>query len=220
MHSRGLFRLYLIPFVHMFFIAWKREMNVNDILSSKHMIAIIPYGSHVYGTADYNSDHDYIVIVRDGVEHDDQYRTHIGDYSVYSETHFQKLLDEQYIGAIEAFFTNPIQGSLKQFTYKVNLSKLRESISQRASNSFVKCKKKLTVETNEERIGVKSLFHSLRMISFGIQIATKGKIEDFTCANHYWKDIQTIGYDWNSLKEKYQPVYNQLSSNFRLVAPK
>lgn len=204
----------------MVFIAWKREMNVNDILSSEHVIAIIPYGSHVYGTADYNSDHDYIVVIRDGVEHDDQYRTHIGDYSVYSESHFQKLLDEQYIGAIEAFFTNPIQGSLKQFIYKVNLSKLRESISQRASNSFVKCKKKLTVETGEERIGMKSLFHSLRMLQFGIQLATTGHISNFSCANQYWEAIKEIGPDWSKLNETFKPIYNQLSTDFRVVAPK
>lgn len=195
-------------------------MKISDILSSENVVAIIPYGSHVYGTADRNSDHDYIVIVHDCVEHDDQYRTHIGDYSVYSESHFQKLLDEQYIGAIEAFFAPAIQGSLEQFTYKVNLSKLRESISQRSSNSFVKCKKKLLVETGEERIGMKSLFHSLRMLEFGIQLATTGKIVNFYSANHYWEKIQEIGPDWEKLNEYFKPIYNTLSTEFRKVAPK
>lgn len=102
----------------------------------------------------------------------------------------------------------------------MNLSKLREEISKRASNSFVKCKKKLTVETNEERIGLKSLFHSLRMIDFGIQIAETGRIYDFTASNHYLYDIFEIGPNWDKLKEKYQPIYNQLSSKFREVAPK
>jgi len=194
--------------------------DIFKIITSDALIASVSYGSHVYGTADHNSDFDYIIVVKDGTKHDDQYRTHKGDYSVYSASHFQQLLDEQYIGSIEAFFTNPIVGNFNQFAYKVNLSKLRESISQRASNSFVKCKKKLTVEAGEEKIGMKSLFHSLRMLTFGIQIAKFGKIVDFSEANHFWDDIKEIGPDWEKLNQKYKPIYNQLSTDFRLVAPK
>lgn len=193
--------------------------NLFDIIPT-HGIVATAYGSHVYGTANYQSDFDYIVVIEDGIPHDDQYRTKDGDYSVFSKSHFQQLLDEQYIGAIEAFFTTPISGDFSQFTYNVNLSKLRESISQRSSNSFVKCKKKLLVETGEERIGMKSLFHSLRMLEFGIQLATTGKIVNFYSANHYWEKIQEIGPDWEKLNEYFKPIYNTLSTEFRKVAPK
>lgn len=195
-------------------------MNFNELMSSNKIIAKVPYGSHVYGTADYNSDHDYIIVVEDGVKHDDQYIRSDGDYSVFSASHFQQLLDEQYISVIEAYFTTPVEGSLSRFVYSLNKSKLRESISQRASNSYVKCKKKLTVEDGQQRIGTKSLFHSLRMLTFGIQLAENGKITDFSAANHYLERINEIGYDWDALKTEFQPIYNSLSSKFREVAPK
>lgn len=197
-------------------------MHIYTKIPQNKVIAIVKYGSHVYGTNTYQSDNDYIVIVKDGTNHDDQYILHDGDYNVFSETHFQQLLNDQSIIAIEAFFTPSEKtiGNLNQFTYAVNKAKLRENISRNASNSFVKCKKKLTVETNEERIGVKSLFHSLRMLTFGIQLAETGRITDFSEANHYLNEINEIGYNWDKLKEKFQPIYNSLSTKFREVAPK
>lgn len=198
-------------------------MSFNTVIIPQNIIVEVEYGSTVYGTNNYMSDTDYIVVVNDGVIHDDQYKRSNADYSVYSKTHFQQLLDEQYIGAIEAYFTDPsliTQGDFKQFNYKVNLAKLREGCSQRASNSYVKCKKKLTVETGEERIGLKSLFHSLRILSFGIQIAKHSKIVDFGECNHHLTKILEIGPDWEWLNEEFKPIYNQLSSEFRIVAPK
>lgn len=192
------------------------KLTLTELSNSSYIIVLVPYGSHVYGTNDYSSDTDFIMVVQDGIDCDDQYSTWDTDYSVFSKSHFQKLLDDQYISAIEAFFTTPVKGSFKEFSYKVNKSKLRESISQRASNSFVKCKKKLTVETGEERIGMKSLFHSLRMLQFGIQLATTGHISNFSCANQYWEAIKDIGPTWSLLNETLKPIYNQLSTDFVL----
>lgn len=198
-------------------------MKIFNHIPKENIVAIVEYGSFVYGTANYQSDHDYTVIVKDKTAPDDQFILSDGDYSVYEETHFQKLLNNQYISGIEAIFTPAhlvLMGSLNQFTYEVKHAKLREEFSKRASNSFVKCKKKLTVETGEERIGLKSLYHSLRILDYGIQLAKEGKIVDFGSCNHHYKRIFEIGPDWEALKAEFQPIYNDLSSQFRLVAPK
>lgn len=196
-------------------------LTFNEAIKPENVIVQVEYGSTVYGTANELSDTDYIVVVKDGIECDDQYKRSDGDYSFFSKSQFQQLLDDQFIGAIEAYFTDPSlihQGSFKDFTYKVNLAKLREECSKRASNSYVKCKKKLI--DGEIRIGLKSLFHSLRILDFGIQIATHGKIVNYQSCNHHLDLICQIDNDWEWLNEEFKPIYNHLSSQFRLVAPK
>jgi hypothetical protein len=103
-----------------------------------------------------------------------------------------------------------------KFHFKLNNSLLRNEISAKSSNSWVKASKKLTVEKNSEYIGKKSLWHSLRIVIFGIQIATKGKIVDYTAANYLYNEIINSGNDdWSYYKDKYQSVFNGLCTEFR-----
>ncbi len=193
------------------------------MLPSGHsIIAVVPYGSVVYGTIRPESDLDFNVIV-----HDNHYYTSMSsqkgggtDYNFISESTFQLQLNFQEISAIETFFTEPIAGELDQFTYAVDLVALRHAVSQKSSNSWVKCKKKLTVEEGQEMIGLKSMFHAFRMVNFAIQLCKTGKIEDFTAANHYWEQIQAIGPDWDRLERMMKPQYNALLTEFRKLAPK
>jgi len=53
---------------------------------------------------------------------------------------------------------------------------------------------------------------------FGIQIAKFGKIVDYSQANPLLKEIMRID-DWSELFRKYKSFYNNLSSDFRIVAP-
>lgn len=196
------------------------KLDIFRFIPNDKIIAITEYGSFVYGTNDEQSDRDYVVIVNDDFQCDDQYLLVDGDYNIFKETQFQNLLNRQCIAAIEPFFTTPIYGSLAQYTFKVDVHKLRADVSARSSNSFVKCKKKILNETNAERAGMKSLFHSIRMLDFGCQIAKTGKIENFGSVNHVWNDIIVVGPNWEELKNEFQPLYNSYSSKFKEVAPK
>ncbi|MNR15785.1 hypothetical protein D3C85_1323410 [compost metagenome] len=70
-------------------------------------------------------------------------------------------------------------------------------------------------------IAKKSLFHSFRILKYGIQIAKYGRIFDYTEANYLWEEINSFETnDWEFFKTKYQPVYNELKSQFKLEAPK
>jgi hypothetical protein len=87
---------------------------------------------------------------------------------------------------------------------------------------IIQGKKKLTVEKDySPYIAKKSLFHSLRILIEGIQIAKYQKIIDYSQANYLWEEIVNNKVnDWSYYKEKYQPLYNKLNSEFRIYAPK
>ena len=111
-------------------------------------------------------------------------------------------------------------------TFKMNIdhSALRREISARSSNSWVRCKKKLTVETDQSAIAIKSLFHSFRIPMFGIQIAKYGRIVDYTEANDLWyNDIKLLLLEdrsWNHVYDVYKGRHNALMTEFRKVAHK
>lgn len=106
------------------------------------------------------------------------------------------------------------------FNLDLDVTKLRHALSEKASHSFVKAKKKIDKE-KDYYIGRKSLFHSLRILTFGTQIAEMGAIVDYSAANHHWFDILNEPYyEWSWFDSKYGPVYNELATRFRKVAPK
>lgn len=216
----------------MSFFIQKVKQIVNQIDNQASIAVIYHYGSVVYGTQTPQSDIDYICVVHsdnkkfngeqvsfyaDNMKHDVQFMT---------VSHFQNMLSEHKIWALECFFLSSAhivyQGDV-QWQFSLDKAKLREGVSSVASNAWVKCKKKLEVE-QMPYVGLKSLFHSLRVLHFGIQIAKLNKIADYSEANLFHADILSVldtdQCQWTYLKTKYQEVYNQLSSTFRLVAPK
>ena len=119
--------------------------------------------------------------------------------SIYGKTKFQQMCDDHHISALECIFLpdNMIKNQITdhKFKFELNLQQLRKSISEKASHSWVKAKKKFEVESDRNiYIGKKSLFHSIRIIDFGIQIARYGKIEYYNSGVDLWlriKDIQS-----------------------------
>jgi predicted nucleotidyltransferase len=187
------------------------------------VIALVEYGSSVYGTAKPESDLDFVCILEDGIEFEPQKLTDLGDFNYYSVSQFQKLLNNQDITCLEAFYADKNfihEGSFDTFTHVLDKNKLRSKFSERSSNSWVKAKKKLTVEVGQERIGLKSLFHSFRILAFGCQLAETGKIYDFSPCNKIYERILEIGPHWDTLEQEFKPMYNILHTRFKLLAPK
>ncbi len=183
---------------------------------------IYQYGSRVYGTIRENSDYDVIIIADNfnNVECDEG--TVYG--TIYSSSQFQQLINDHEISVLECLFLSGDKIIKKEadFDFNLNLSTLRRSISAKSSNSWVKAKKKLTIEKDFNRdVALKSLFHSMRIIEFGRQIATHGKIIDYSSANHLHSEVFSYDTnDWDFFKNKYQSIYNSMMSDFRKVAPK
>lgn len=187
---------------------------------------LIPYGSRVYGTNSENSDYDYLaIIVNDRLLAPDNGYTGI-EYSndninitLYDRIDWQNQLNEHKIHTLEGYF-HPSKLGRDVFKFKLNLVQLRHTLSEKAGHSFVKAKKKIEI-AKEYYIGWKSLFHSLRILKFAIQVAKFGEIVDFSEANHYWDEIKSAQqYNWDYFKQKYQPEYNRLSTEFKKLAPK
>jgi predicted nucleotidyltransferase len=182
--------------------------------------SIYVFGSRVYGTSAYGSDWDFIMIANNAVSNQE---IRSGDFNIHVivPDEFAKMLKAHHPGAIECFFA-PDEFRLLEtikFDFKLSVPSLRHSFSHVSSNSWVKCKKKL--EQDDCYIGVKSLFHSLRIPMFGIQIAKDGYISDFSCANKIHDIIFSRNdWTWKELDEKFRPLKNQILTDFRKVTQK
>lgn len=193
----------------------------------KIALNVYHYGSFVYETfQDGISDYDYIVIFPDKFQdfNGRQFEKDNCQYSFYTKSAWQERLDRNEIDAIETYFL-PKKYIIKEtvkFSTNIVKEKIRENFSKTASNSFVKCKKKLTVEKDfAPRVGKKSLWHSLRIINFGTQILKYGRIKDYTSVNHLYDEIVNCeSNDWKYYKEKYQQLYNKMKTEFRLAEHK
>ncbi len=203
------------------------------------IISIYLYGSTVYGLAAPWSDYDVIAIVDH--KHDVSIESRVAaivrekckisqkkiDVNVYTEEEFLTGLNGMEISFLECVNghrANSLDNTLifgKKFPMpKIDLSTLRASIARKASNSWVKAKKKLTVEADyDHRIGTKSAWHSLRILQYGIQLATTGMITSVIAANDLYQDALAC-QDWEEVEHRFKPMFNNLSTEFRKVAPK
>jgi len=179
------------------------------------------YGSRVYGTQSPTSDYDYLMVT-DIEEPYVQFKRGEFNLTAFSLDEWQKRLEEHEISALECLYlpADTVFKNDREWPVEIQQHTLRRAVSAKASNSFVKAKKKMTVE-NDIYTAKKSLFHALRIPMFGKQLAEFGRITDYSAANKYWHLIRDCAInDWSYYKKKYQPVYNNLMSEFRKAATK
>jgi len=201
-------------------------------LHPSRVFCIYIFGSRVYGTSGSNSDWDIIMVANNSVESTELPGLKRGLYNihVYTPKKFKEDLEWHRINNLECIFA-PDWAKLKEdikWDFKLDSSKLRHAISHISSNSWVKCKKKL--EQGDYYIGIKSLFHSIRIPMFGVQIAKFGKIVDFSEANYIWDDLtfkdkpqylrDKSQWTWSELDKKWRPVVNEVLTDFRKLASK
>ncbi len=78
----------------------------------------------------------------------------------------------------------------------------------------------------EKYLAVKSIFHSLRILDYGIQIAEENKIYDYSSSNYILEDLMILftQYErnelWEVIETKYKKVFNQRKSTFKRLCPK
>jgi len=200
-------------------------MENSQILLDDNILNLYMFGSRVYGTNNENSDYDMIGIVENPVISDDI------NVKYFTVTEFQNLVDNHDIQALECLFLHDkfkLKETLKEhFVFNLNKNVLRKSISTVSNGSWVKGKKKLTVMADyDKELALKSLFHSIRILNFGIQIAVAGHIFDYSKVNWLLSDLKKMGtqfeYEqlWNKIDEKYREFRNNMSTNFKSSCPK
>lgn len=193
--------------------------QIGELIGLKDFLTF-KYGSRVYGTEASNSDYDYLVVIPEGQGWQTGHEIRQNDLNITLYTHrdWQEQLNLHKIHTLETYFSDEV--CRNNFRFKLDKVILRHELSEKSKHSFVKAKKKIEVE-KDFFVGWKSLFHSLRILMFGIQIARDGKISNFGEANGLWTEIRDAQqYNWAYFKERYQPIHNQLASEFRLLAPK
>jgi predicted nucleotidyltransferase len=195
------------------------EVIKRSKIHSSRVKNISVFGSQVYGTTTHNSDWDFIMVANTPNTNQEIY---YGDFNIHvmTEDQFLKNLKEHHSSSVESFFT-PKEFRLKEdvkFDWNPNIPSLRHSFSHISSNSWVKAKKK--IEQGDYYIGVKSLFHSLRIPIFGIQIAQTGSIYDFSVANFIHDKIFSKEWTWNELDTEFRPLRNSILTDFRNLTTK
>lgn len=197
-------------------------------------------GSHLFETNDEQSDIDVGCIVDDNYDLSNYtHTTETGfenrlycesyekdgvgvDVQYVRESDFIDMIKEHRIFALEALFQEPCAGYLKHF--ELDKWKLRQEFSGVSSNSWVKAKKKMTVEKDlDMRCGAKSLFHSIRIPMFAVQIAKHGKITQYNCGVMLHKEIMEDlknGFGWEDFNKKYKPLWKEWHHAMVEVCPK
>lgn len=192
--------------------------------------AVFPYGSDVYGNK-IPEDLDFIIVTdKPYFQESFEFNNIQFEISNYSQEEFMERLKEHEISVLECLFIKPmkcfinsdIQYSFDNFI--LNKEKLRESCSQKSSNSYVKAKKKLIIEDDfNVSTSLKSLWHSFRILDFAIQIAKDNCINPKS-SNLLFDDISKTYLitqnDWDKIHEKYKPLYNKVASDFKSICPK
>jgi len=193
-------------------------MNYTDILKfakidDDNVICAFEYGSRVYGNIHEKSDYDYIFIVKD--RNSEQFLSDIININFYDEQSYITRLLNHEISALETLWLDSkhILKQTKKFNFVLNRSMLRKSISKKSSNSWVKSRKKEL--DSEFLVSKKSLWHSYRIIMFGIQISKYGEIIDYSEANYLFNNIlKSERLLWD------KSLFNSLSTNFKKITPK
>jgi len=198
------------------------DIILHSGLHPKRVHNIYVFGSRVYKTNSDNSDWDIIMVANNSVEaielKGEKYNIHI-----YTPDKFKEDLKWHRINNLECIYAPTwakIQENIK-YDLDIDFPKLRHAISHVSSNSWVKAKKKISQNNDDDYyIGVKSLFHSLRIPMFGTQVATKGTIYDFEVANPIWKKLISKEWTWNELDSEFRELRNSILTDFRKVCEK
>jgi hypothetical protein len=187
-----------------------RAQKILDELGIKEdVIAIIPYGSQVYGTADSKSDHDYIIVTKGATLSNGAFKNNAisnADYTIqgvpYSRSGFTNALDDYEIGAWEAFclpkedyiYTTPlfekfVLGKERKWDEKTMIKKI---IQKASASRHIADEQAKTGYTDRAK---KGFFHALRILHFGLQLKEYGKIVDYGACNELYFKFKSIDPD-------------------------
>lgn len=192
-----------------------------------NILQIHRFGSHVYGTVNDSSDKDYIVIVKEYTI-GSTYKSDDIDLDIYDEITWNNMLLNNDVRAIETLYVEPIYNNILHNTnIEIIPSKLRKSFSTVYSGAWIKGKKKLIVASDyNKKLAIKSIFHSLRIVDFGLQIIQHNKIYDYSSMNYVLDDLYNLAeqYErvelWDKINSKYLGLFKTKKSVFKKLAPK
>ena len=184
-----------------------KENRANEIINSlkieEEILAIYPYGSRVYGTASENSDYDYIVVTKgaflksgafkqNAISSDDRKIQAV----LYSRTGFIDALNNYEMGAIECIFLDSSQVLLSKWPFRIqkwDTKEMADKVIQKASASWHIASRQS--KDGFKAIAKKGIFHSLRILMFGLQLKEYQTIYNYSEANELKSEMDSIPED-------------------------
>jgi len=186
------------------------------------VIGIFPYGSRVYGTADENSDHDYIIVMKSAMLDNGAFRNNAisnEDYTiqgvVYSRGGFLDAINNYEIGALECLSLPEDKVVLKKWPFKVinwNEKAMVKAIIRKASDSLHYSK--MASKNGDKERAIKSMYHSLRILKFGLQLKEHQKIVDYSESNSLYEDFKKLNPESFDTRNFF-PIFDELSKKLR-----
>lgn len=181
-------------------------------------------GSQLYQMTNELSDYDYLVINNSDIPYPHPENKEI---EVWTLDEFSTQLKNHNLKALEVYYSNQVFIRMRyDLIHTLNKSSLRRSVSAVASNAHVKAKKK--IRDGEVYIGLKSYWHTLRILTMYVDLAKNGTFNPTLYKdklNHIYTDIMSMIDDPNPetlfsrLVEKYDPLARELLHEFRLLCP-
>jgi predicted nucleotidyltransferase len=204
-------------------------LNVQEIskileIETELILAVYIYGSRVYGTNNKESDWDYSIVVEDSVKtQNNTIERNSVDFNLYQKSIFIQEIKNHYMPVLENIFApSTLKYEKIDFSeyFELDLASLRVGVSSISSKCF-HYSKILWNKEQDFKKSKKNVFHSIRYLLEGIQIAKKGKIVDFTEANEVYFHLLETDYDsFEDLKKEIMPKVKELNQVFFELAPK
>lgn len=188
---------------------------LNLVPDAESIYAIYPFGSRVYGNYSDLSDYDFILLYNKTPATEQLIRDKY-TFNMTTPAQFQFDLQEHIPYALECFFLDPtsvIVSPNKPFNFNLNFTKLEESFIPKMDKEFALFKQRFN--TSDFVRGKKSLFHSMRVGLYGLQILKYGKIQDYSEANFLWESISSYSSsDFVFYENKFLPIFNKIKNDF------
>jgi hypothetical protein len=199
-----------------------KEEMIKDImeLTSLHeskIRNIYIYGSRIYGTDTVNSDYDIIVVACSLYVN---YELSNGTYNIHITTpdSFQDKLNQHDMHALECIMAPEQAVLMNKIDYsknfKLNTGMLKKMILSQSTWAWTKAQKR--IESGNITGGVKSLFHSLRILNFGLQMLHHGKITNFSASNETWNILKNCDdFEWSPYYDAWCDIRKKLVKIFK-----
>jgi predicted nucleotidyltransferase len=204
-------------------------LNVKEIskileIETNLILAVYIYGSRIYGTNNKDSDWDYSIVVEDTVKIPNMtIELQKMDFNLYQKSNFIEEIKNHYMPVLENIFSpSTLKFEKINFSeyFELDLGSLRVGVSSISSKCFHYSKILWNKELDFKK-SKKNVFHSIRYLLEGIQIAKNGKIVDFTEANEIYFHLLENNYDsFDELKKEIIPKVKKLNKVFFELAPK
>jgi predicted nucleotidyltransferase len=208
----------------------KSNTSLAIVTDLSQILNIYLFGSHLHGTANSDSDYDFIAILDPEQYFDgsDMYEfTHvINDQMIsinintYHIRYFVDcLLREQQVWAITCCFT-PYDFIYKQnrpLSCVIDLTKLKKSALNEAGRNLGRAKRLWSEnDLNRKYDSKKNIIHGFRKLYYARQLINHSKIVDFTEGNHLYDEIiVNSDHSWEYYETKYFTMFNDLAHEIK-----